>query len=146
MTLASTIWYLSKHEGEPSIGGGPSVALCPRDGAVHWPFVTVDGRTYLRGFDITETIAQPQGDHLRIRYDEAWHTETDQCPPVLTLGSTRVFALSSRYVDGWVLPQELFQWKVDPEELRPAPDLSLPPSVVVIVRPGEVSWLPDSTV
>jgi hypothetical protein len=139
----STIWYLSKHEGEPTIGGGPSVAMCPRDGVVYWPVVTVDERTYLRGFDITETVVHPQDDYVRIRYDEGWHTETDQSPPSPNTRLDEGFLSLSRYVDDWLLPQELFEWKVDPDELAAQPALSLPPSVVVIVRPGEVSWLPE---
>jgi hypothetical protein len=38
-----TIWYLSKHEGEPTIGGGPAIAVRHREGVLHWPFVIVDG-------------------------------------------------------------------------------------------------------
>jgi hypothetical protein len=43
----STIAYLCEHEGERTIGGAPSVAVCANDGTLYWPFVELDGKTYL---------------------------------------------------------------------------------------------------
>jgi hypothetical protein len=133
------IWYLSKHEGAASIGGGPAVAVCARGKNIHWPIVTVDGRTYLRGFDITESTPNPTGDGIvRLTYDEAWHSETDQnrtMPPVR--GDDGYFSLSHT-VEGWIEPAEIFEWKLTPPELAGKPDFQADRSVVAIVRPGEM--------
>lgn len=143
---AATIWYLSKHEGEPKIGGGPAIAVCHRAGVLQWPFVVVEGHVYLRGLDVTESAPfSPEESNdgaLRIKYDEGWHSATDQERPQSAVRQDDGFVGISRWVDDWVLPKELFDWKVDPEVLRPPPDLGLPPAVVVVVRPGEMGGLP----
>jgi hypothetical protein len=140
----ATILYLSKHDGEPTIGGGPGVAVCHRQGVLHWPFVIADGRTYLRGFDVTESAKVSGGEGVvQLSYDEPWHSQTDQDGLSAPVRRDEGSLWLSKYVEDWVLPRELFDWKVDPEALRPPPDLSLPPSVVVIVRPGELPGLPD---
>lgn len=139
---AGTIWYLCKHEGVPTIGGAPSVAVCERGGNLYWPFVVVDDRTFLRGFDVTESMGGVTGDGvLQLSYDESWHTETDQQRVSAELRHNEGFFWASRYVDEWIDPQELFLWKVDPDDLKPLPDMSLAPSVVPIFRPGELPWL-----
>jgi hypothetical protein len=140
---AGTIWYLCKHEGAAVIGGAPSVAVCARDENLYWPFVTIDGRTFLRGFDVTASMPGVVGDEvLHLRYDESWHSETDERRDNVGTRLDEGFLSLSRCVDNWVDPQELFLWKVDPDDLRPMPDMIAPPAVVVILRPGEVSWLP----
>ncbi len=133
----ATILYLSKHEGEPTIGGAPSVAVCQRQGRIEWPFVVVDGRTYLRGFDVTETGVKSGPGVIEIAYEEDWHSEVDQERPAAPVRRDEGFTAISRYVEGWVKAQELFEWKVDPAELCTTPDMSLPQAVVVIARPGE---------
>jgi hypothetical protein len=144
---AATIPYLSKHEGEPAIGGGLAVAVCQREGVLHWPFVVVEGRAYLRGFDVTESVRfSLQGGAegvLYVRYDEAWHAKTDQERPGLAHRRDEGFLGMSRYLEDWVRPEELFDWKVDPEALWASPDLGLPPSVVIVVRPDEMGGLPE---
>lgn len=143
----ATVAYLCQHEGEHTIGGAPSVATCTRDGTIYWPFVVIDGKTYLRGFDVTKSVPPSPGDDwLHLRYDEAWHSEADRerIEPMIKLDEG--FFSLSRHLENWVAPAEVFDWKVDPEVLKPTPDLTLPPSVVVLVRPGEVAWLPDRVI
>lgn len=141
---AATIWYLSQHEGTPAIGGAPSVAICSRDEAMFWPFVVVGERTYLRGLEVTESILSPIGNTvLRLDYDENWHSSNDQERIEPVLHRDEGFFSISRHLEDWVKPSELFDWKVDPEALMPKPDLHQPPSVVLILRPGELSWLPS---
>ena len=142
----ATVAYLCEHEGEPTIGGAPSVAFCPRDGTMYWPFVIINGRTHLRGFDVTESVPPSQAkDALNLQYDEAWHSEVDRerrTPPVkLDEG----FLGISRYLEDWVAPDQVFRWNLDPESFRPAPDLTLAPAVIVLVRSGEVAGLPSLT-
>jgi hypothetical protein len=142
---AATIWYLSKHEGMAAIGGAPSIAVCSRGKDLYWPFVVVDGRTYLRGFDVTEGCPNPTGENVfHIIYDENWHSDREERPSEPNVRLDQGFLWLSRFVDDWVRPNELFEWKVDHESLTPAPDLGAPPSVVVIVRRGEVPWVPSS--
>ena len=127
-----------------TIGGAPSVAMCRRDEAMFWPLVVVGERTYLRGLEITESIPSPVGNTvLHLDYDESWHSNNDQqrTEPV-ALRDEGVFSIS-RYLEDWVKPSELFDWKVDPEALVPTPDVHRPASVVLILRPGELSWLPS---
>jgi hypothetical protein len=139
-----TIAYLCQHEGEHTIGGAPSVAICTRDGPMYWPFVVIDGKTYLRGFDVTKSVPPSSGDHwLHLPYDQTWHSQADRERRQVRLEADEGFFSLSRYLDSWVVPAELFDWKVDPDVLRSTPDLTLAPAVVVIVRPAEVGWLPD---
>jgi hypothetical protein len=142
---AGTIWYLCRHEGTPVIGGAPSVAVCARGENLYWPFVVIEGRTFLRGFDVSDSMPGVIAhDPLHLEYDESWHSETDQRRDNVGIRSDEGFLSLSRCVDDWVKPHELFTWKVDPDALTPPPDLGLPPAVVVIFRPGEVSYLPPA--
>src|SRR5690606_2447764 len=52
---AATDAYLCEHEGEATIGGVPAVAVCHRWTRLYWPFLVLNGRKYLRGFDVTPT-------------------------------------------------------------------------------------------
>jgi hypothetical protein len=113
---------------------------------LQWPFVFVEQRVYLRGFDVTDSAQIPPDTNsptvLRIGYDEAWHSDTDRERPQAAVRRDEGFLGLVKYVDDWVPPRELFEWKLDPDLLRPPPDLSLPASVIVIVRPGEIPGLP----
>jgi len=139
----ATIQYLCQHEAERTIGGAPSVATCTRDGPVQWPFVVVDGKTYLRGFDVSASIPssvtpRPDDGVLYLAYEQAWHSAADRAAREVTPKLDEGFVGMSRYVDDWVLASELFAWKVDPEAFGPTPDLTLTPAVVVIAVPGEL--------
>jgi hypothetical protein len=145
---ASTIWYLSKHEGEPTIGGGLTLAACERGRNIYWPFVTVDGRTYVRGFDITETVPNPQGtDVARLTYDESWHAETDHARPP---GKVKVRVNSGchtlvKAVDTWVKPTDLFRWNLTPAELSHGLDPEAPSSVLVVLHQADGLWAADES-
>lgn len=139
-----TIAYLCEHEGEHTIGGAPSVALCPHQGVLHWPFVVMNNRTFLRGFDIS--AACPPSPHfeddqrLHIHYEQNWHAVVDRYrnePPVKLDGG---FLSKSWLVEAWTPPADAFNWKIDPDELVSSPNLSIPPEIIGVVRPGEVSW------
>jgi hypothetical protein len=138
---AATIWYLAKH-GAATIGGGPALAVCSRGSNIYWPFVVVEGRTYLRGFDVTESMPDPAGEGVvRLSYDEAWHSQPDQTSATADIRLDEGFFLVSRFVEGWLQPRELFDWKVTPQDLSRKPDLDAERAVVVIARSGELSWL-----
>jgi hypothetical protein len=139
---AATIWYLAKHEGVPSIGGTPSVAVCSPREDIFWPLVVIGGRKYLRGIDVTESVRDSNVEGtLHIRYEEAWHSETDQQRTVPEVRVDEGFLSLSRFVDEWVSAREIFDWKVDPDALSVKPDANADPDVVLIFRRGEVSWV-----
>jgi len=139
-----TIAYLCEHEGEPTIGGAPSVAVCSRDQPMHWPIVVMGNRTYLRGFDVTAMgpVSPPSAgdERLHVPYDQAWHASVDQNRIEAAVKPDEGFVSVSWYVDAWVPPSDAFNWKVDPEVFGVLPDLTSPPQNVGIVRPEEISW------
>lgn len=136
-----TIAYLCEHEGERTIGGSPAVAFCERGGILHWPFVVMGERTYLRGFDITAMSPAsppfPGDDRLHIPYDQSWHARVDQERVRSPVKRDEGFVSISWYVDDWVPAADAFNWKTEPSVLTPPPDLTSPPEIVGILRPGE---------
>jgi hypothetical protein len=139
-----TIAYLCEHEGERTIGGVPSVAVCSRHEPMNWPLLVMGNRTYLRGFDVTAMVPPPapgSGDQcLHVHYDQAWHARVDQNRTDVAIKKDEGFASVSWYIDAWVPASDAFNWKVEPEALTGLPDLTSPPQYVGITRPGEVSW------
>lgn len=138
--VASTIWYLARHEGIRGVGGGVSIALCTRGSDLFWPFVQVENRTFLRGFDFTESAQSITGDSvIRLPYLETWHAAVERhgtVPPIT--GNERPYLWQERYVDSWVLPSEALDFKVDPDALKVNPDLSAPNLTVLILKPNEL--------
>jgi len=143
----SAVYYLIQHQGEPTIGGGLSVATCTGSGFLEWPFVVVDGRTFLRGFDVTAIVppstgATPADGRIHLEYEEEWHSFADLEGSGLPQRQDDGFLGLSLYLDEWVKPAEVFEWKVDSPALAGPPDLALAHSVVVIVRPNELHAAP----
>lgn len=139
-----TIAYLCEHEGERTIGGGPAVAICPQQGVLYWPFLVMNNRTFLRGFDVSAACPpspQFEGDErVHVHYDQNWHAAVDQYRTEPSVKVDAGFFSKSWLVEKWVPPSDAFSWKNDPGELVHSPDLSVAPEAIGIVRPGEVSW------
>ncbi|HEX4334531.1 MAG TPA: hypothetical protein VH062_01385 [Polyangiaceae bacterium] len=138
-----TIAYLCEHEGERTIGGAPSVAVCSQAGPVYWPLVVDGDRTYLRGLDITEYAPAskpfPGDDRLHLQYDQTWHSQVDRDRGLRPMRVDEGFIGLSHYVDEWLSLKDIFEWRVDPDAFALAPDPTLPPEYVAIVQPGELS-------
>jgi hypothetical protein len=45
----ATIAYLCRHQGEHTIGGSPSVAVCTRNELMYWPFVVIEDKRTCAG-------------------------------------------------------------------------------------------------
>jgi hypothetical protein len=134
---AGTIWYLCQHDGEPNIGGGLSVGVCPADEVMYWPVVGVGDRTFLRGIEMTGVVA-PTARSLTLTYDESWHAGVDQERQVVPQKMDVGFVGVAHHVERWVLPAELFDWKIDPTALSTALNPGLPAATVLVGRPGEI--------
>jgi hypothetical protein len=74
------LWYMSRHPGAfTSIGGGISVGSCgAQDDAFSWPVVEIDGRLFMRGFDVTQYYRPGWPPSIMLPYDESWCSVLDQ--------------------------------------------------------------------
>lgn len=75
----SLLWYMCRHPGAfPSLGGGLSVGSCPGDD-VHfsWLHVEIEGRRFLRGMDVTESVRPNWPAAHVLDYDESWCAALD---------------------------------------------------------------------
>lgn len=133
-----TLWYLARHEGEPTIGGAPSVGMS-LGANVFWPFVAIDDRYYLRGFDFTDMgPPTPEEPVLRIDYEESWHSEVDQLRHQPELRVDAGFRGLAAHLRACAVPSNLFKPMHDPEVFRePATRQGLP-HFVIVIRPGEL--------
>ena len=133
---AGTIWYLCRHEGERTIGGGISLMACAPGEPAYWPFVEVDGKRYWRGMDITGDPSE--GDVVELQYDESWHARVDEnrtLPPQREGTGYVCVADCARNI---VNASSLFELVHDPPELASAFDAVRPAAVVIAGRHGEM--------
>jgi hypothetical protein len=116
---ASAIWYLSCHEGMPAIGGGVALAICRGAGCVTWPLISIAGRVFLRGLDVTDCYRDDtEKKPIVLEYDETWHALADAEQQLPKKRGNEGFHPMFKYVDEWVPPTEAFKLHYDPSELR----------------------------
>lgn len=114
-SAASLVWYMSKHQGHPSIGGGVSCATCDgTDPHWSWPVLEIVGQRFLRGLDVTASYRATWPPPVPIDYDEDWCTSVDKDHEIGE-ASARAARVKAYNIDDVVSEENLFQLHDDPE-------------------------------